>query len=383
MSTTVSKRQCNLDLLRIAAMFLIVLLHSVDHSGVLEAVTDQGSLLSSIYVYFIYAVTQICVNCYILLSGYFLVKSRFKLSKLFTLWLETVVYALLFKVVFMVAGEESFSITSLVSCLIPITTGRYWFITIYFGMYLVSPFLNIAIKALDCKKHALLNVVLFVLMSVWSSLHPDIAGMNSGGGWGLAWFVVLYFLGAWFRLYYHPDYKALPKLLLWLLVPLATTAVLFVAKVGNIGIAVSIVLNWIRYDSVPTYLATIFFFAFFLNIRGPQGGFLHKVITFVSPLTFGVYLIHAHANVDPQIWRITKLAQKTQALYFPLLQIAVVIGIFCICILIDALRSFLFRPIENSKKIQTFCDTITQKFTCFINTLSLRLSNSPDQTQRK
>ena len=64
MSTTVSKRQCNLDLLRIAAMFLIVLLHSVDHSGVLEAVTDQGNLLSSIYVYFIYSLTQICVNCY-------------------------------------------------------------------------------------------------------------------------------------------------------------------------------------------------------------------------------------------------------------------------------------------------------------------------------
>ncbi len=52
-----AKRQCNLDLLRIFAMFFIVLLHSVDHSGVLEAVTDQGKLSSSLYVYFIYALT--------------------------------------------------------------------------------------------------------------------------------------------------------------------------------------------------------------------------------------------------------------------------------------------------------------------------------------
>ena len=369
-----AKRQCNLDLLRIFAMFFIVLLHSVDHSGVLEAVTDQGKLSCSLYVYFIYALTQICVNCYILLSGYFLVTSRFKLSKLVTLWLETVVYSLLFKLVFMLSGAEPISITSLVSCFVPITTGRYWFITIYFGMYLLSPFLNAAIRALGCKKHALLNAVLFVLMSAWSSLHPSIAGMNSGGGWGLAWFVVLYLLGAWLRLYYRPNYKILPKLLSWLSIPALMTVALFVAKYLGIGIAVSVTRNWFSYDSVPVYLATLIFFCMFLNLRKPEGGFLTKLISFVSPLTFGVYLIHAHASVSPWLWEHSMLSKHTQELYFPLMQICIVIGVFCVCILIDAARNLLFRSLERSQWLKKSSESITDRLASYVEKFTLRFA---------
>ena len=367
-------RQCNLDLLRIFAMFFIVLLHSVDHSGVLEAVTDQGKLSGSLYVYFIYALTQICVNCYILLSGYFLATSRFKLSKLVTLWLETVVYSLLFRLVFMLSGAEPISTTSLVSCFVPITTGRYWFITIYFGMYLLSPFLNVAIRALGCKKHALLNAVLFVVMSAWSSLHPSIAGMNSGGGWGLAWFVVLYLLGAWLRLYYRPNYKILSKLLSWLSIPALMTVALFVTKYFGIGIAVSVTRNWFRYDSVPVYFATLIFFCMFLNLRKPEGGFLAKLISFVSPLTFGVYLIHAHANVSPWLWEHSMLAKHTQELYFPLMQIGIVIGVFCICILIDAVRAFLFRPLEHSQWLKKSSEAITSHIASSIEKFTLHFT---------
>lgn len=372
---TNSKRQYNLDLLRIAAMSLIVLLHSVDHSGVLEAVTDQGKLLSSAYVYFIYALTQICVNCFVILSGYLLVRSKFKLSKLFTLWLETVVYSLLFKIVFMLTGAEPLSIPSLVSCFVPITTGRYWFITIYFGMYLLSPFLNAVVRTLDCKKHTLLNVILFILMSAWSSLHPSIAGMNSGGSWGLAWFVVLYFLGAWFRLYYRPNYKVLPRFILWILIPVFMTAVLFLSKHLGIGIAVSVTRNWYQYNSIPVYVATVLFVSLFLNLRGPKNPTLCKLISFASPLTFGVYLIHAHANVDPWLWKFTTLAQHTQEIYFPFMQIGMVIAVFSVCILIDAGRNLLFHSLENSKWLKETSAMLTDRVLRFFDRISTKPSS--------
>lgn len=355
------KRQTNLDLLRILSMLFIVLFHSVIHSGVLEEAA-QGSLFSKTYTYFIYAITQICVNCYVLLSGYFLVSASFKLKKLFTLWLQTAVYSLIIKGIFMMSGRLSFSIASLASCLVPITTGRYWFITIYFGMYLLSPFLNTAIKALGRKNHSILNVLLFALMSMWSSFHPSIAGMNSGGGWGLSWFVVLYFTGAWLRLYYRPNYKVLPKVLAWLGVPLLMTIARLVAEKIGIGILTSAVTNWFRYDSAPVYLASLLFFLIFMNLSKPKGTAWIKGISYMAPLTFGVYLIHDHPDVRLWLWEVSTLSNYVHKVYFPLIQLVIVVGIFFICILIDSLRSRLFRPLEQSSKLHRRCEGITKRF---------------------
>lgn len=357
------KRDVHLDLLRLASMFMIVFLHSIDHSGVIENITKHGGVYSSIYVYFCYALVQICVNCYVLLSGYFLVTSRFKLHKLIFLWIEVVFYALLFKLVFMLFGGTPFSLASLISCFVPILTGRYWFITIYFGMYLISPFLNMAIRAMNKYQHAVLNLVLCLLFSVWSSLHPSIKGMNSGGGWGLAWFVVLYFVGAWLRLYYVPNYKVGRKCFLWLLIPTLMTTVFLGSKALDVPIITRIAKNWFSYNSLPVYLATVVFFLLFLNLRSKNTlsiSVFQRFISYISPLTFGVYLIHAHANVSPWLWETSHLALHTQSPYFPLMQFGIVSVIFCGCLLMDAGRSWLFSKLEHSHAVAEKCDGITQ-----------------------
>lgn len=195
------KRNLGLEWLRICSMFMIILLHSIDHSGLYETL-EEGTLLYT-YEQFIYALVQVCVNCFVLISGYFLVQSQFKLRKLISLWIEVVFYALVIKLIMIAAGDIPFSVVSLISCFVPILTGRYWFVTIYFGMYLMFPFYNIAIKAMDERQHKSLVVLLIVLFSGMSSLYPSFKGMNSGGAWGLAWFTVLYFIAAYFRLYYR------------------------------------------------------------------------------------------------------------------------------------------------------------------------------------
>ena len=78
------KIDANLDLLRIISMLLIIFLHSIDHSGVLEQ-AEVSSNAMYFYVRFTYALCQICVNCYIMLSGYYRVNSKFRLQKLVAL----------------------------------------------------------------------------------------------------------------------------------------------------------------------------------------------------------------------------------------------------------------------------------------------------------
>ena len=356
--TTQKERNANLDLLRIVSMLLIVFLHSIDHSGVLENAENCGSGMY-FYVRFTYMLCQVCVNSYVMLSGYFLVCSKFRLKKLVTLWMETVFYTLTLRLIFMITGARPFSMVSLASCFLPILTGRYWFITIYVGLYLIFPFLNILIRAMNRRQHALLNICLFFLFCVWSSIHPGIAGMNSGGGWGLAWFVVLYLSAAWLRLYYVSTGKAGRWLAGFVVIPVLI-ALLQCALGGDImrGVVVQIVENWFRYDSAPVYIMTMCLFVGFLNVRIGNEKWANAIRN-VAPLTLGVYLIHAHADVSPWSWEVLNMPAKMNSALFPVIQLGVVLGIFGICAAIDGLRKATVGKLDNLSCVDRFCEAVT------------------------
>lgn len=353
------KRDSNLDLLRIISMLLIVFLHSIDHSGVLEAAQASGGWIS-FYVGFTFALTKICVNCYVLISGYYLVTSTFRFRKLITLWTEAVFYSFLLKAIFMMTGAVPFSAVSLVSCFFPILTGRYWFLTIYVGLYAVSPFLNAAIRAMDKKQHTCLNLVLFGLFSVWISLYPSMAGMNSGGGWGLAWFVVLYLCAAWFRLYYTPGKHALGKIGIYAAIAFLMASAQWLSRYLEIGFLERIFNNWFRYDAVPVYLMTLCLFAAFLDmsVRGER---ISRWIRAVAQATFGVYLIHAHAEVSPWIWDTLALPGLMDSVCFPLIQLGSVIVIFALSVCLDMARMKLFGVLRISALEMKLAAWVTAK----------------------
>lgn len=359
MSSTVIKKQrnANMDLLRIVSMLLIILLHSIDHSGVLEQ-AELSSTAIQLWVRFSYMLTQVCVNCYVLISGYFLVKSKYRLQKLVALWLEVVFYSFAIKLIFMVAGYTPFSIPSLLSCLVPVFTGRYWFITIYFGLYLIFPFLNIAINAMTKKQHTALNIILFVLFSVIVSIHPQFAGMNSGAGWGLAWFVVLYFAAAWFRLYSQSHKKLLP-VCLWVGLS-ALVAIGYVFFGSRIELAKSILGNMYRYDSVIAYICSLCLLVIFFNLK-IKISLLNRMITFIAPCTLGIYLIHAHSELSPWLWDFLSLPQYMDTFAFPAIQICVVLVVFICCTVIDCIRKYTVGRVESTNMIYHLCDSLLNR----------------------
>lgn len=357
--STEKKRDNNLDLLRIISMLLIVFLHSIDHSGVLEAAEATNGWIS-FYVGFTFALTKVCVNCYVLISGYYLVTSNFRFRKLIALWTEAVFYSFSLKAVFMLTGAEPFSFVSLVSCFFPTLTGRYWFLTIYVGLYAVSPFLNTAIRAMDKNKHTHLNLVLFGLFSVWVSLYPSMAGMNSGGGWGLAWFVVLYLCAAWFRLYYTPKRRPLRKLGIYAIIAFLMAAAQWISRYQGIGILERIFCNWFRYDSVPVYLMTLCLFTSLLDIS-VCGDRISGLIRTAAPATFGVYLIHDHAEVSPWIWETLALPGYMNTAWFPVIQLASVFVIFIVCTLLDMARVRIFRFLKINVLEDKLADQISRK----------------------
>ena len=112
---------------------------------------------------------KIGVNLFVLITGYFLAKKFSKFSSLVYLWIKTFSYVIIFFLLFCALGLHPFSWSSLVSCFFPIRNDFYWFVSAYFLLILLSPFITIGIKALGQRK-----LFAFLLISPRSQLNRNI-----------------------------------------------------------------------------------------------------------------------------------------------------------------------------------------------------------------
>lgn len=126
-----------------------------------------------------------------------------------------------------------------------------------------------------------------------------------------------------------------------------------------------IVNNLYKYDSVSTYIATIILFAAFLNIT-IEHRYAVRFIGMLSSATFGVYLIHANADVSPWLWKTLNLPQYIESPFFIIIQLATVACIFAGCSAADIFRKKTVGRIETSGPVLKMCNCIIKSvLNCF------------------
>lgn len=133
-------RYINIEILRIISMFMIIVLHILVHGGVGEEVTFLSG--NFILVWFLLACCYTSVNCFVLISGYFMVKSNFKIKKIIKLWGQICFYSLSIFIIFLCFNENIMNLINYIKSIFPIITGSYWFATTYILLYIISPLLN-------------------------------------------------------------------------------------------------------------------------------------------------------------------------------------------------------------------------------------------------
>jgi surface polysaccharide O-acyltransferase-like enzyme len=162
------KRQTNLELLRIIAMLMVVTLHFMSHGGVLKNV---GMFTKQYYFSWVTeGIAIVAVNLYVMISGYFLVESKFRLKKVIALICEVIFYSLIIYFLLLVAGMRPFSKKELLTAFIPTLTNVYGFFTVYICMYILSPFVNYTIKAMSKRQLLTCIIVELAFFSVWTNI---------------------------------------------------------------------------------------------------------------------------------------------------------------------------------------------------------------------
>lgn len=351
-------RQVNIELFRIMTMVMIVLFHFLAHGGVLDAVVP----FSTAY-YFCWSLMGLCyiaVNGYVLVTGYFQITSSFKLKKLVILILETFFYSMVIYVCLCASSKIEFTTSGFLTAVFPVINSEYWFVTIYVGLYILSPFLNWPLQRINKRQHFALIAVLLLLFSIWPSFAFLSVGLNFGGGFGIAWFIVLYCIGAYIRKYYTPG-KDLVK---WCVTYVVFAAALPLSKFGIAHVTEALFggllpdSQFYTYNSILVVGASVSMFVIFLHfdIKNRTAA---KAILFLSSSTFGVYLIHDNPLIREKMWGKLQVYTYLQEKGFILFMAAVVCLIYLGCTALDKVRMILFKKLNESRRLDRVCRRFT------------------------
>ena len=340
------ERNYGVDLLRLVAMFMIVILHVSGQGGVLEASTERGEYAVN---WVLEAFAFCAVNCYAMISGYVSFSTEEKphrYARYIELWLQVVFWGVVIGMVFKLLKPDEIALRTVMKALLPVTTKRYWYFTAYTAVFFLAPWLNRLARV--CDKRSLGGLVLtgFVLFCV---IEPVAVAFNGGfamnGGYGFAWLAYLYMVGAYFRKSNAENRFSAVTLLLGALlmgtVSWAWRMGLFMLQDGT-SLAVFLKKISISYMFPTVVGMAMCLVLLFSKLELKQK--TKKLVAFLSPAAFGVYLIHTNAYMY-HIWLKNRFAFicDFKLACQPLAVIGVSLAIFAACLMIEKLRIALFR----------------------------------------
>lgn len=114
------KRCSNIELYRIIVMLMIVAHHYVVNSGLMQVMGQQPMSSPSMFYYLFGMWGKTGINCFVLITGYFMCKSDISLRKFLKLLLEIMFYKIVIDSIFLLSGYQDFSLKVLKHALWPI-----------------------------------------------------------------------------------------------------------------------------------------------------------------------------------------------------------------------------------------------------------------------
>jgi len=334
-------RNSNLELYRILLMLAVVAHHYVANSGVMDLMKENPTSIRSLYYYIFGAWGKVGINCFVLITGYFMCKSKITIQKFLKLLLEVVFYMFIINMVLIVTGIERVSMRELWSDFQILFDVSHGFTSCFIIFYLFIPFLNVLVNNMTQPQHKCLVGLCLAVFSGISTLLLGRVEMNY-----VVWFCILYLISSYIR-FYNPMSNWRWG---WIMGGGCLLSVL------SIVVLIYICVIWGK--SLPQYhfisdsnkllavLLSVSLFMYFKDLRIPQSKFINRI----AQSCFGVLLIHANCDaMRTWLWKdFLDVAGQYHTNTFIQHSILSVLGIYIVCTIIDQLRiSFIEKPFFN------------------------------------
>ena len=348
------QRDLGIELFRIVAMLLIVLLHVLGRGGVYGNTEPFG--VNYKIAWLLETAAYCSVNCYALISGFVGIHSRFRFRKIVYLWLEVAFIALSTTALFAIFSPASVTADDWLKAAFPLIRREYWYFNAYTLMFPFLPLLNKGLLSISRRQHLITMGFLFVLTTILPILGDrDIFELASG--YSCIWLMVMYVFGAYFKLYGIPKF-AHPLTCVALFLVATTTAwaqKIKLIPIGDAGL-------FVRYTSpfmVIMALSLLWLFAR-INIRNKVLSF---IITHLGRATFGVFLVHVGAMVWNYIGGRWAYFGQMPPLKMVCCIVAATLAMYLICSAYSLLRIWLFKVCRVHRAVDKIADALCRKET--------------------
>ena len=328
----ISQRNSNIELLRIISMLIIVAHHFAVHSGFVFA--PQEFSLNAVFIQLLSLGGKMAVNVFVLISGYFLIKQEnISVNRIMKIWGQICFYSVCFYLFVFALGFQPFSIRAFLKSFFPIVYRYWWFASVYFVLYLFSPFINAGLMHLSKQKY----LQLLLLMTAFWSVIPTVTKMPAESN-DLLWFIYLYCLAGYIRLFgFGMKWKSATCLILAVLGLLCTYGITCLKDTTGTRYTdlVAYVLTFLGMQEFPILIVSILLFLVFANMNLKYTPWINKL----AAATFGVYLIHDIPIMRDLLWKmLLHNADHANAVWLIPYSLIVIVGVFLLCSFVELIR---------------------------------------------
>ncbi len=343
------QRESNIELLRLLSMFALLFFHFYTHSLLSSDVYGSQSGFWKNFPLVLSSITSLQVNIFILISGWFGIRTTPK--KIINFYLICAFYGVFTYLISLGIGN-TFSFTDLAVSFMPFSAMKgWWFVKAYLFLMLLAPLFNKAIEHMSKREFL---YVLFALVLINSYFGFFCKQDINKDGHNFMQLMYVYFIGRYLALYLNVERLKLRK---W-------TAIVSVCSVALYAIVWLFNDNYLHVVKTYTFLLrnnlwslfnSIVIFLFFTTLK-----FESKTVNWFAKGAFSIYLVHVSMWLNAS-WHgnLTHI----YAVYEPAMAWGIVtlifVGYFFGVLCLDHFRAFLSNPIEN--KLDEWCSKIIQK----------------------
>lgn len=328
-------RESSIELYRIIVMLLIVAYHYVVNSGLMDVMESSPFSGKSLFLYWFGMWGKTGINCFVLITGYFMCKSAITLRKFLKLVLQIEFYRIGIYALFCLSGYSEFDIKDFIYSFLPIHYVGDNFIGCFLLFYLCIPFLTVLVNNLNKRQHLWLIILLLFIYTFFGSLPVSVSHVNMNY---VSWFSILFIVASYIRIYGLP----VPKRFSWgrltlmsIIISMASVpATIYVNEVFHLAM---FPYRWVSDSNSFLALTTaICSFMYFKNMKIKYIPFINAV----GACTFGVLLIHANSDTMRRwLWQdvLDNAGNYASDMIFAH-AVSSVAAVFVICALIDYIR---------------------------------------------
>lgn len=192
-----TERQSGIELFRIIVIISIVAHHLVVNTGLSYELLPELHSVRNVYFWLLGMWGKIGINCFVLITGYFMCQSHITWQKFLKLLLQIYFYKIVINFGLWGLGLSTLSVKKLFYILMPIgNLTSNDFPSCFLVFFLMIPFLNVLIHNLSKRMHQLLILLTVGVFSIWNQLYWIDVEMSY-----LLWFPTLYFVASYVRMY--------------------------------------------------------------------------------------------------------------------------------------------------------------------------------------